>query len=97
MTRKLKMNAALTESCKTSSTSSGIHRIAYAAFVVVALYFLIFSDDKMNGISQLAIALIFDPFDQTVPFQKRPLFQRIWLMVHCLVVLGGFVFLLWVG
>jgi len=91
-----KMGTDFTEATKTS-LSQGMNLIAYGAFVLVALYFLIFSADKMNGISQLAIALIFDPFDQTVPFQKRPLYQRIWLLLHCLVVVAGFIFLLWVG
>ncbi len=71
-----------------------INRMAYGAFMLLAFYFFVFSEDKMNGVMQMGIALIFDPFDQTVPFQKRPMYQRVWLTLHLFIALGLFVYLL---
>lgn len=67
-----------------------INRIAYTLFVLSALYFYFFSEDKMQAIAQLGIALIFDPFDPQVPWQKRPLYQKIWLVAHLSVLLFAF-------
>lgn len=70
--------------------SSLINRIAYALFVLSAVYFYFFSEDKMQGIAQLGIALIFDPSDPQVPWQKRPLYQKMWLIAHLSVLLFAF-------
>jgi hypothetical protein len=68
------------------------NRILYIAFVMFAMYYLLFSPDKMQGVSMLGIAFIFDPFDQQVPFNKRPIWQRAWLIVHVAALLVAFVF-----
>lgn len=58
------------------------NRILYIAFVMLAMYYLFFSPDKMQGVSMMGIALVFDPFDQQVPFGKRPIWQRAVLLIH---------------
>lgn len=62
----------------------------YSAFVLLALGRLIFQG--MDGIAEsapsLGIALIFDPFDQSVSWKDRPAYQRIWLFVHVCIALA---------
>lgn len=67
------------------------NRILYIAFVLLAMYYALFSPDKMQGVSMFGIALIFDPFDQQVAFNKRPMWQRAWLILHVAAVLVAFV------
>ncbi|MDE3253073.1 MAG: hypothetical protein KGO92_09735 [Bacteroidota bacterium] len=61
-------------------------RYGYAGFVVLGLYMLVFTHEWMIGVSNLGIALIFDPFDQKVSWSDRPLYQRIWLIVHLVLI-----------
>jgi hypothetical protein len=79
---------------KSGNLPRKFNRIGYVAFVLLAIYYLIFSRDISQAMGTLAIALIFDPFDQTVPFGKRPLYQRAWLIVHGLCVLTLFLIFL---
>lgn len=44
----------------------------------------------MNAASNLGIALIFDPFNQQKKWNDRPLYQRVWLIVHVMLVFGLF-------
>jgi hypothetical protein len=62
-------------------------RFMYGAFVVLSLYHLFIRHDLADGMSNMGIALIFDPFDQRVTWSYRPLFQRAWLIVHASIVL----------
>jgi hypothetical protein len=63
------------------------NRFLYGAFVVLAMVFLA-TGQLTSAMSNLGIALIFDPFDQKVAWQNRPLYQRAWLLVHLVLVLG---------
>ena len=36
--------------------------------------------------TQFGIALVFDPFDQAIKWSDRPLYQRIWLLVHVAIL-----------
>ncbi len=67
--------------------SKRLNRVGYGAFVLLAFYYLLISQDVSQAMATLAIALIFDPFDQAIPFAKRPFFQRAWLMVHVLGIM----------
>jgi hypothetical protein len=73
------------------SISPLFNRILYIAFVLLAIYYFLISPDKMQGVSMLGIALIFDPFDQKVAFDKRPIWQRVWLVLHLTAVLVAFI------
>jgi hypothetical protein len=77
---------------QTTNTSIGIsgkfNKITYGCFVLLAIYFLVIKKDIESAMSNLGIALIFDPFDQTISFTKRPVFQRVWLLVHVVIVLS---------
>ncbi len=67
-----------------------IFRILYIGFTVLGLYRLLtanYGDAAMN----FGIALAFDPFDQSKSWKDRPLWQRLWLIIHlaiCSACLG---------
>ncbi len=65
--------------------SPAFNRVMYTGFIVMSGYFLI-RGQILDAASNLAIALIFDPFDQKIRWQQRPLIQRSLLIVHVLVV-----------
>lgn len=83
------------QSMKTSNPiqSSRINRFTYVIFLITAVYLLILGDYKWSVVN-LSIALSFDPFDATVQWQYRPLYQKIWLLCHIVLALAGFAFLL---
>jgi len=58
-----------------------------------ALMLILFKDFIWAGIN-LNLALIFDPFDQSVPFSKRSFFQKALLITQltlgCVLLLVGF-------
>ncbi len=66
--------------------STTFNRIMYGAFVLLSIYFLV-TKDIGSAMSNLGIALIFDPFNQKTPFNERALYQRVWLIVHGLAVM----------
>lgn len=47
-------------------------------------------EDKTQGPLFLALALVFDPYDQAVKWRDRPLGVRVWLAVHMIVTLASF-------
>lgn len=74
-------------------TSNKINRIAYAAFVILAAYFLI-TGDLSSFCIQFGIALVFDPFDAKVSWKDRPRYQRLWLIIHLVILLLAFITLI---
>jgi hypothetical protein len=78
---------------KEKTFPKNFNRFAYAAFTLMGLLYWIFGSDKSLAISQLGIALIFDPFNPNQPFGQRPLYQKGWLIVHLGLVLTGFLWL----
>jgi hypothetical protein len=63
-----------------------INRIFYGGFVALGLYFLLANHDISSAMSNFGLALIFDPFDQKIRWNNRPLYQRVWLFVHLAIV-----------
>jgi hypothetical protein len=72
---------------KIAEKSTMINRILYGSFLLLGIYFLA-TKDISNAMSNLAIGLVFDPFDQKISWQKRPQYQKIWLIVHLSLVFG---------
>ena len=70
------------------------YRFLYVAFVLFSAYFLFVSKDLSSAVSNLGIALVFDPFDQKMSWEKRPIWQRAWLLIHLSLVLLGFGFMI---
>lgn len=62
------------------------NRILYTGFVLIAAWSYFFSKDTGTALANLGIALAFDPFSPEVPWPQRPLYQRIWLGVHIILV-----------
>jgi hypothetical protein len=85
------MKRELTDKGKTQTVR--IYRYAYGLFLLLVLYLLIRGDIE-NATINLGIALIFDPFDANVKWQDRPLYQRVWLLVHLALTFAGFLYLI---
>lgn len=86
------MNAPVTEN-KPRDISPQFNRFAYGLAVLTGLYFMIFSNFN-DGVAMLGLALVFDPFNQKQPFDQRPMYQRVWLIVHALSTLGLFIYMI---
>ena len=72
---------------KSKNTMAFFNRFLYSGFVFMSFYFAA-TGQLDNAASNLALALIFDPFDQEVRWKDRPLYQRIWLFAHVTLVMG---------
>lgn len=70
------------------------NRMAYGLFILLALFSALFSKDYPTALGNFGIALIFDPFNQQVPFPQRPIYQKVWLFAHAGLALVGFILLL---
>lgn len=68
-------------------------RYAYFFFLLMVIFLLVKGDTEWATII-FGLSLAFDPFDQNVKWSNRPLYQRVWLIVHVLVLYAGFAFLL---
>ena len=65
-----------------------IQRFLYGGFTALGIYKIVtghFGDAAMY----LGIALINDPFDATITWKERPLWQRAWLVVHLAICAGA--------
>lgn len=85
------MKQAITTNCKKQSNQ--INRYAYILFLILVIYHVITKDYDW-AVSNLGIALMFDPFDASVKWQDRPRFQKVWLLCHLALTFAGFAFLL---
>jgi hypothetical protein len=70
---------------QTNNRSATFNRVFYGLFVVLSLYFLI-KGEPASAMSNLGMALIFDPFDSSIRWDNRPLYQKTWLFVHVALV-----------
>ncbi|MBX7181661.1 MAG: hypothetical protein K1X82_06080 [Bacteroidia bacterium] len=77
------------EPSKESSTQQPLlfNKMAYGAFVLLGLYFLIFNKSVSDFLIQFGIALVFDPFDPAIRWNNRPIYQRAWLLIHVSILL----------
>lgn len=69
------------ETPKPRTLPRNLYRFGYIGFVSAGIVFAFmgkFADAAMFG----GLALVFDPFDQTLAFPKRPLYQRAILLAH---------------
>ena len=78
---------------QTNPTAKSLNKPAYVIFVLVGIYFAI-SRDFSQAATFWGLALVFDPFDLTMPFSKRPFYQQAWLMVHLTVTIALFVMMI---
>lgn len=70
----------------TQKTNYNFNKYGYIAFVIAGIGFM-FLKEWSNVIIFIGLALVFDPFDTKVPFPQRPLWQRLILLGHLVIVL----------
>jgi hypothetical protein len=58
------------------------NRLLYVLFIALTIYQAWIRQDFVDAASSMGIALIFDPFDPTVAWKERPIWQRAWLFFH---------------
>ena len=73
------------------------NKFIYAAFALIGIYYSIFQKDFSNAITYLGIALAFDPFDVDQRWDKRPTWQKVWLIVHLAFVAALFCLMIGLG
>ena len=71
---------------------TSFNKFIYFGFLLLGAYYVIFQKDYSSAVTNLGIALAFDPFNQDQPWNERPIWQRAWLIVHlaCVALLFGF-------
>ncbi|MEO6547741.1 MAG: hypothetical protein ABIN94_07060 [Ferruginibacter sp.] len=77
----------MTTETNTKTAIKNWNKPAYIALLLAGIYFVIVKDLSQAAIF-LGIGLVFDPFDQKLPFPKRPWYQQVWLTVHLAVTLA---------
>jgi len=70
--------------------NSNFNLFLYIGFSTLGLYYFIFQNDVNNAVVNFALALAFDPFDEKVSWQNRPVWQKAWLIIHLTLALTGF-------
>ena len=69
---------------------SNVNRWLYGGFVLFGIYLIFFRADYSEAAIYFGIALAFDPFNQTQPWNERPFWQKAWLIVHLAIVAAIF-------
>ncbi len=75
------------ETSNVITPSNRVNRLLYAAFIIAGILHVAISHNVSDALMYFGIGLCFDPFDQSVKWNDRPLYQKIWLYVHLAVVL----------
>lgn len=84
---KLKLSAG------TTPKFTPFNRYAYAAYMVLVIYLFIKGDYEW-AFTNMGIALIFDPFNPSVKWQQRPMYQKVWLLVHLALTFAGLFYII---
>jgi hypothetical protein len=58
------------------------NRVGYIAFTIAGILFAFWGSDRTQGPMFLALALVFEPYDQSVPWQERPRWVKLLLIGH---------------
>ncbi|HZH99497.1 MAG TPA: hypothetical protein VEX63_00035 [Flavisolibacter sp.] len=85
------MKQELTSECDKQSIQ--VNRFTYILYLVLVAYLFLKGDIEW-AITNLGIALVFDPFDANVKWQNRPSHQKVWLIVHVTLTFVGFLYLI---
>jgi len=84
---KLKLSA------ETTPTFTPFNRYAYVVYMVLVIWLFIKGDYEW-AFANMGIALVFDPFNPAVKWQQRPLYQKVWLLVHLAFTFSGLFYIL---
>lgn len=79
-----------------SNFSTRFNQALYGLFILLAVYQLFVAKDYINAASSMGIALIFVPFNQEIPWNKRPTWQKAWLLIHLAVAAGNLGYGFWI-
>jgi hypothetical protein len=71
-----------TQEQKKEQAGTGWNKWGYGVFTLAGILFTFFGSDASQGPMFMALALIFDPFDQSQQWNERPRWQRAWLIAH---------------
>jgi hypothetical protein len=71
-----------------------IGRVGYGLMLIISCMAAFYWKDYAGCMCALGLALVFDPFDATLPFVDRPLFQKMWLIMHLTLVYILLIYLL---
>ena len=77
---------------KNIALRAGFSGYAYAGLLLLSVVYLVGLKEPSNVAICLGIALAFDPFNQSIPFPERPLYQRIWLLIHLLLAIIAIIY-----
>lgn len=77
----------------TKPAAKNFNKPAYIVFMIAGLCFLI-AKDFSNVFIFWGIALALDPFNTSIPFEKRPLYQRAWLLIHVVLTLAPLAYMI---
>ena len=72
---------------KATTTTRRLSRYLYVLFTLISLIFVLRKDFR-SAVMYAGLSLAFDPFDPSVAFGQRPLWQKAWLIVHVLALLA---------
>ncbi len=61
--------------------------IFYIGSFIIGLAYLVLGNHS-EAIIFLGLAFIFDPFDSQIPFPRRSMAQKTWLIIHLVIVLS---------
>lgn len=71
-----------------NKSSTRFNRILYGMFILLAIYQSVISLNFIEAATAMGIALIFDPFNPQQPWNERPIWQRVWLILHLAIAAG---------
>ncbi|MGB5029345.1 MAG: hypothetical protein WBO38_12635 [Chitinophagaceae bacterium] len=80
-------------SSETAPKFTPFNRYAYVIYMVLVIYLFIKGDYEW-AFSNMGIALLFDPFNPSVKWQQRPIYQKVWLLVHLALTFSGLFYII---
>ncbi len=77
---------------KTSQKFVPFNRYAHVLIILLSIYFVVKGDYEL-AFTNLGVALVFDPFDPSVKWQQRPMYQRMWLILNVAILFTGLIYI----
>jgi hypothetical protein len=77
----------------TKPKGKNFNKPAYVIFMAAGIVSFCMKDFS-EAFTFIGFAMIFDPFNTEVPFNKRPFYQRAWLFIHLLLTIALLVLML---
>jgi len=74
----------MTNSTTSKPAAKNWNKPGYIIFAALGIFYAI-KQDFANACVFWNIAVVFDPFEHSKPLRNRPLYQRVWLVVHVMV------------